>query len=315
MGESIVQECRGIILDESKDWSVVCRGFDKFFNLGEGHAADIDWATAHVQEKLDGSLCQFYFYDNSWHVSTSGTPDASGQVNRNGTTFHDYFFSIFNNLIGGNIPGLAQEYTFMLELCGPQNRVVVVHSEPSLHIIGGRHTPSGKEISASEAHRVLGGKIPHVKSFNLASPELIHDSFSSMSPLSQEGYVVVDSRFNRVKIKHPGYVALHHAKDGLGAKAFIEIARTGETSEVINAFPEFAGEIENYKKRVDSLINNIEKSYEEFSHIENQKDFALCVIKLPWSGALFQIRSGKVPSAKQFVRDMNIDKLQEILDK
>src|SRR3972149_10320778 len=56
MSEQIVQESRGIILGETDDWEVVARPFDKFFNHGEGHARPIDWATARVQEKLDGSL-------------------------------------------------------------------------------------------------------------------------------------------------------------------------------------------------------------------------------------------------------------------
>lgn len=54
MKERIVQECRGIILDQSNHWSVVCRPYDKFFNLGEPLAAVIDWPSARVYEKLDG---------------------------------------------------------------------------------------------------------------------------------------------------------------------------------------------------------------------------------------------------------------------
>lgn len=46
--EKIVCECRGVILDESNDWNIVSRPFNKFFNHGEGHAAPIDWATAQV---------------------------------------------------------------------------------------------------------------------------------------------------------------------------------------------------------------------------------------------------------------------------
>src|SRR5438045_764436 len=76
MGERIVQECRGCILDESKNWECVSRGFDKFFNYGEVHAAAIDWGTAVVQEKVDGSLIMLYWYDEAWQVATSGTPDA-----------------------------------------------------------------------------------------------------------------------------------------------------------------------------------------------------------------------------------------------
>src|SRR6185312_8924249 len=80
MGERIVQECRGIVLDAADNWNVVARPFDKFFNVGEGHAAKIDWNTAKVQEKLDGSLMIMYHYGDDWQVASSGTPDASGHA-------------------------------------------------------------------------------------------------------------------------------------------------------------------------------------------------------------------------------------------
>lgn len=61
MKEPIVQECRGLILDEAEGWRVVCMPYKKFFNFGEDCCADIDWSTAKVQEKLDGSLISLYW--------------------------------------------------------------------------------------------------------------------------------------------------------------------------------------------------------------------------------------------------------------
>jgi hypothetical protein len=54
--EPVVRESRGIILDEENDYEVVCKAFDKFFNYGEELAANIDWKTAKIQEKVDGCL-------------------------------------------------------------------------------------------------------------------------------------------------------------------------------------------------------------------------------------------------------------------
>lgn len=92
MADPIVQECRGVILDESDDWRVVSRSFSKFFNAEEVHAAPIDWSTAVVQEKLDGSLCVLYFHAGKWRVQTSGHPDAAGQVGGEPFTFADLFW-------------------------------------------------------------------------------------------------------------------------------------------------------------------------------------------------------------------------------
>lgn len=55
MGSPIVQECRGLILDEDDNWAVVSYPFDKFFNFNESKAAHLDWASGvDVFEKVDG---------------------------------------------------------------------------------------------------------------------------------------------------------------------------------------------------------------------------------------------------------------------
>ena len=53
--QDIVRECRGLILDSDTN-EVICHPFEKFFNFGEPCAAEIDWSTAFVSEKLDGCV-------------------------------------------------------------------------------------------------------------------------------------------------------------------------------------------------------------------------------------------------------------------
>lgn len=54
--------------------------YKKFFNYGENGSASIDWKTARVYEKIDGSLLTLYFAMGEWHVASSSLPDASGKI-------------------------------------------------------------------------------------------------------------------------------------------------------------------------------------------------------------------------------------------
>ncbi len=308
----MVRECRGIILDEAQSWAVVSRAFDKFGNEGEGYVPEIDWSTARVQEKLDGSLCVLYHYDGAWHVATSGSPDASGQVQRAGVhgpdafateTFAEYFWKTFNEA-GGRLSAQT-DLCFAFELMGPLNRVVVGHEKPWLRLLAVRNRVTGEQFLPDDFAEVVG--IPAVRSFPLGTLEEIHASFEHISPVSQEGYVVVDGAFNRVKIKHPGYVALHHAKDGMGPKAFVEIARTGEVSEVLSAFPEFTPLIEDAKARYEALVARVVDDFERLKHLPDQKAFALEAVKTAHSAALFQMRKGT--DLREFFRSVQVDKL------
>jgi hypothetical protein len=78
-------------LDSKADWRVVCYPYNKFFNFGEPYAVtDIDWSSAVVYEKYDGSLATLYHYKGEWMVASSGVPDASGSIDNN-TTFRQLF--------------------------------------------------------------------------------------------------------------------------------------------------------------------------------------------------------------------------------
>lgn len=310
MADPIVQECRGIILDENDNWNIIARAFDKFFNHGEGHAAQIDWKTARVQEKVDGSLCLLYPYQGEWHVATTGTPDASGDVNKQGLSFTDYFWQTMGDK--EVMRQVTSDFCFMFELTGPINRVVVPHSVATLTLLGARNIETWQEVHPSEVSHFFP-EIPIVKEFPLQDIKDILSSFEHISPLTQEGYVIVDASFNRMKVKHPGYVALHHAKDGMTTKAFVEIARSGETSEVISAFPEFKPLLEEVQKRYNQLLLELEVDYTTHREISVQKDFALAIKNSRCSAALFQLRAGKVRSVREFLAKCHIDIMMRTL--
>ncbi len=200
----------------------------------------------------------------------------------------------------------------MFELTGPLNRIVVYHDIATITLLGARNLKTMEELSAKEAAKHLHG-VPYVKEFALSSVDEIVKTFETISPMSQEGYVVVDKAFRRIKVKSPAYVAIHHAKDGLTTKAFVEIARSGETSEVIAHFPEYQPALEEAKGRVSKLTSELEEAYDAIKDIEVQKDFALEAIKTRCSGALFAVRSGKSESISDFISKMSVGKLMQLL--
>jgi tRNA splicing ligase len=75
MSHPIVQECRGIILDESMNWEIVVYPYSKFFNMREvANAAVIDWTQpVRAYEKIDGSLMTMYWNHGMYLVSHEQT--------------------------------------------------------------------------------------------------------------------------------------------------------------------------------------------------------------------------------------------------
>jgi hypothetical protein len=311
MSSELVQQCRGLILDEDDNWNIVARPFDKFFNYGEPTAPDIDWNSARVQEKVDGTCCLLYFYKGKWQVGTLGSPDASGEVAAGmGFTFKDLFWWHWE-VMGYKLPDKQWEpWTFIFELCTQFNRVVVNHPEPRLAFIAARGLDGEEEMIGGDEFPCKSYHWDYVKEYPLKNLTEILDTFQKLDPLQQEGYVVVDAYLKRLKVKHPGYVALHHLRgNGYGPRRILEVIRKGEVAEVVANFPEWRDDFTLMGLRYADLIAHLEVEYERLKDIPVQKAFALEALKTRLSGALFAVRSGKAHSIRDFVSHMNIDTL------
>jgi RNA ligase len=312
----LVQECRGIILDSADHWRVVARPFDKFFNYGEGLAAPIDWVNAAVQEKVDGSLCIVYWYAGAWQVGTSGTPDASGSVGPGAAlTFADLFWQAAQH-VGLDLSLADRDYTLLFELTSPHNRIVIPHTAPGITLLGMRERYSGEEWKMPWEQTTLYG-VPTIRTFPLHTLADVLTSFDTIAPLQQEGYVVVSyswvgvpahvTQFPRVKVKHPGYVALHQMKDRFSYRNALDVIRRGESGELLAAFPDLYQDFQTWQGLYDRLVARIEHDYTLIADCLTQKEFAVHATQTPYSAALFALRGGKASSVRAFLAMATLD--------
>ena len=173
----IVRECRGCIIryDMSKDeYICVCRPFDRFFNYGDPNAAEIDWCSAFVNEKIDGSLIKFWHNYEGWHLSTNNSIDAFEAPVSNsieGLTFGN----LVERALGCNWLSFCREldehYTYMFELVSPESQVTIHYDHTTLYYLGQRdNILYGEYYEFDPVWREFGVEQP--KRFYLSSLEL-----------------------------------------------------------------------------------------------------------------------------------------------
>lgn len=318
MHEPIVQQCRGMVVDVGCK-KVLAWPYNKFWNHGEAGAAAIDWGTARVQEKLDGSLMILYWRDieNGWTVASSGTPTAGGSFGSDERTFRDAFWAHVG--VDGLLWVRSADVraTYMLELCDSPNRVVVRHERPRLVIHGARWLESGKEFSRTELEEHAARMhCEIVREFPIASVADCLAAAEALDPLQQEGFVVVDAAFNRVKIKSPRYVILHHMKGEATPRRAIELWQTGETGELLSHFPEMASAIMPIQEQLDGIAQQAVKDFDENRARPSRKDFAIAIKDRPWSSVLFRLLDHETPNidhAKAIMRKQTVASLERML--
>lgn len=313
MSEPMVQECRGLMLDEADDWRIVSYPFRKFFNAHEGHAATIDWATARVYEKLDGSLMTLYWYAGEWRVASNGTPDAGGPVYGHKGTFAELFWETFNAL-GYRLPTGDDDdpVCHMFEMMTPFNRVVVPHAAPRLVLIGVRTLNDLKEHRVDDVGAdALGWDV--VQSHPLTTVADCIAAAEKINPMESEGYVVCDADFNRIKVKCPQYVALAHIKESMSERAMLDVIRKNEGDEFLGYFPEMKPLYGAVKEKYERLAAETEWHFSRLGGIADSKAFALEATKTPYSSALFAVRNGKAGSVRSFYADCSTQLIERAL--
>jgi hypothetical protein len=283
----VVQECRGLILDSANNWEVVAYPFKKFMNFSEPLAAIIDWRTARVQEKLDGSLITLYLYNDEWQIATSGCPDGTNKVGDREITFAELFWETFRKQ-GGNLDYFSPTNTYMFELTSPLNRVVVDHKEAKITLIGIRSRLTLKE---EPVHPV--GIIPCVVEYLLYSVDACIEAANHLNPLKQEGFVVVDANFNRIKVKGKDYVTMHHLYFSFSLRNLAEAIRNGEYDELsiaLESYPDYLKELLVLKCQYLQIQLDCERDFHRLKHIESQKEFAKEALRCLNPSVLFTMR-------------------------
>jgi len=313
LGNPLCQEARGLILDRGDNWKVISWPFRKFFNLGEGHAAPIDLATARVLEKVDGTCITLYFWEGKWRLQTLGMLDGDGDVNNvfPPTTFAELFYRVLGLCPDCGLSAvLDPKLSYTFELATPYNRIVTRYEKERIVLLSIRDMETLNELTSdpfmSHYHKILCiapiVELPRYHLIALTSLAEVADLAAAL-PQMDEGYVVVDANFNRVKVKNPSYLALLHLKESSSSsvKALVQLVLTNEGSEFLAYFPEFQEQYDRISAAVDSLKGRLQEVWEATKHIEVQKDFALAVMasKVPFTGVLFNLRKGAIKTVSE----------------
>ena len=311
----IVRESRGVIL-EKNTWDIVCYPFKKFFNYGEPLAADIDWNTAEVYEKLDGSMIKVYNYKNDWFVGTMNTIDARNApiINQKDCPF-DNFYELFmraKDNSGLEFDSLDENCTYLFELVSPYNKIVIDYDDTEIYHLSTRDNESLEEIDQD-----IGVQKP--KTYNFSSIDNVLESAEDL-PASREGYVVVDGNYNRVKIKSPKYVALHNMVSGeISDRRILEMIMDGEDGEFLNYFPEYKERVKDIKEKYEKLLGIVEDDLKvadkRIDSADSRKEYALWAKERVMPSLLFSYLDGEVDkdSFVDYIRDINSKKLVEKL--
>lgn len=269
----IADECRGLVIDIHGN--LVARAFKRFYNLEEKVHSDFVWEDSVAAEKVDGSLIIIYHYNGEWRINTRGS-FGDGLINGSSYTWSSLVRSIID------VEKLHPRYTYIAELCSPYNKIVLNYSKPVVYLLS--VFEGEDEVAVDEYLKIAqryGFEIPQLYTFPSAQSVVDYIKENAVDG-SWEGFVIRDKNNNRIKVKNPLYVSLHHLK-GNGniflPKNIIPFIMNGEVAEVLSYFPELQSEVDKCVKIINDAKAQLDSFW--FCHYDekSQKKFAEEAIK------------------------------------
>jgi hypothetical protein len=296
MSLELVREARGIIIDVSR-MKVVCWPFHKFFNIQEPYAANIDWSTARVTEKVDGSIIKVWWHkpQQRWQVSTNTRFDAYSVrlfdplPGDEAITYGDLFDIAVGRSDVDLFSRLDADNTYIFEPVSPKTQIVVSYPQDELTHLGTRCNVTGEEIDID-----IG--IPKPKEYTFSSLDEVIETAKVLG-CGAEGFVVTDGAWNRVKVKSVGYVEMHMKKNNTGPteEAILQMVLDESIDDFSSVFP-------RYKSIADSIQCGYVRLQEEviaaIRGLGNarelpRKEAAQKIIGHPYEAILFEWLNGR----------------------
>lgn len=255
------------------------------------------------------------WFDDIWHISTNGNINAFDSKIGNDLcpykTFGDMFLNNFKYR-ENSLDVLNKDYTYMFEIVSPYTKVVVNYPQIDIYHIGTRNNITGKELDID-----IGIKKPDI--YNLKTEQEVKDAAEKL-PFDEEGYVVVDNLYHRVKIKSPSYVNVHRLinNHSVNKEKILELIMSNEQSEFLSYFPEYNNDFEDIENKFLSYKKNLNKIKETVVNVNmTNKEFALFNIKnfKEDSDFGFKFFQGKIKTVQDYIDSLTNKKIIERLYK
>lgn len=278
-----------------------------FRNYEEEIADTIDWSTARVQEKVDGSLIKFWYYGGKWHISTNGTIDAANAPANDNESFYDIVREAVN--LDELFTYLDPAFTYLFEVVSPKVDHVCTYPDTALYYLGRRNLTTSYESRPNDLPSSL---VKTPKSYPFSSLSSTVSSLGSLSD-NEEGYVVVDADWKRIKVKSPLYLAKHYARANgvLTLKKILQMWRNQELDDFYIFAPQ------SHKDKIDDAVSRLRALEAQLDAIESPyatlKQLALNMKPCLERQFLFKKFRDPYYSAKTFLDSVSLSYLHKYL--
>ena len=239
---------------------------------------------------VHNSLIKLWHDNDEWHISTSGTiqaKDAPVQFEmKNITNYEELFLYASKDKIDWG--RLDKHYTYLFELVGLENKVIVPYEVEDIYYLGRRNNYTFYEVPymKDDCVGVEKCKRPKYKVIDVEGnpKKMMKQLQQEVDNLTKddehfEGYVVSDGGLKtRVKMKSSKYMELFFQKGNgiFTPRKILLMILDQKDDDVISSFPEYKPQFDAVRRALCKWLESVKSDlrYMDSTTWETKKDFA-----------------------------------------
>lgn len=283
--------------DDAPMIQVISRSFDRFFDLEQTSVPPEDWNKYQIYEKMDGSLIKIYHYKSKWHISTRHTMYAEGNASTT-LTFKELCLLALNmtedHFQARCQVSLNPKYTYICELVSPENPIVVKYTLHQIYLLSVRENATGNYIMDENPDFLK--RLEPIQFNSLADCLYVLNS----KPVLFEGYVFYKDGVPVYKLKSKQYLSFAGIK-GASDTEKVRLVLENGLYEYLQKYPEDEYKFELIHEGIKYLKVDMQNKYiDEFSHIEDDKEFAKAIFGWDYQHLAYTARKQKITFEEAF---------------
>ena len=229
---------------------------------------------------VHNSLIKLFYHNDKWRIATNGTIDAFKAEATAKKTYGDLFIEALNGRKYAKklYEILDKDYTYMFELVSPETQLVVNYPKTKLYYLGRRNIFTMIEDKVNLPYAEYFG-ILMPKQYSLSSIDECLAYVKTMTK-NEEGFVVRDKYFRRIKIKSPEYLLAFGMNNNnkITNKRIINMMKNNTIDDFIAYCPQHKDKVDDMFSRIFTLCALLDYDW-DISQIEcltsSRKEFAL----------------------------------------
>ena len=239
---------------------------------------------------VHNSLIKLWYDDDRWHISTSGTIHAKNAPvqfeMKDITNYEELFLYASKGKIDWD--RLDKHYTYLFELVGLENKVIVPYEVEDVYYLGRRNNYTFYEVPymKDDCIGVEKCKRPKYKVIDVVDnpKKMMKQLQQEVDNLTKEdehfeGYVVSDESLKtRVKMKSSKYMELFFQKGNgiFTPRKILLMILDQKDDDVISSFPEYKPQFDTIRRALCEWLENVKSDlrYMDNTTWETKKDFA-----------------------------------------